>query len=130
MPGDGISGRDVQDNYMNEITLWEEFNIGNFQKVFIESVVAESNRLLVLRHLKRVLELGLRRGNSSLFEEGSQDAAVPPSDSNGKTSVKSRRGTGGHQKGTGRGSKKSGDPKKQSGCRHRVITERRAHRDI
>ena len=108
---DSIFGRDVQDNYMKEITLWEEFSIANFQKVFIQAVVAESNRLLVLSQLKRVLGLGLRRGTSSFFDEESQDAVVLPADPTPKTSVTRGPRSTARPKGSGRESKKKKEPK-------------------
>ena len=97
---------------MKELSLWEEFSIANFQKVFIQAVVAESNRLLVLSQLKRVLGLGLRRGTSSFFDEESQDAVVLPVDPTHMASVsRGPRHTGRSKGSGGRGTKKKEEPK-------------------
>jgi hypothetical protein len=109
MPSDSIFGREVQDNYMKEISVWEELSIANFQKVFANGVVAESNRLLVLSELKRVLGLGLRRGSSYFGEEESQEVLIPGVASASTARAPRAPRTPGRPKGSARGSKKKED---------------------
>ena len=67
-----VFGRPEEVNYMEQMSPMEEYNIVSFQQVFVLSVLSDSNRSLVLKHLKDVLCIGAEQASESLPPDETQ----------------------------------------------------------